>query len=88
MDLDGNILTILKSEDREEIRAALKRVIINQIEDDFRENCDYLFDIDDINGMIEEALEEVKEEIKPIIKEHMLEEMNKKLGLYYDKGRK
>lgn len=78
---NNNILTVLTSEDREEIRKSLKDIIIEQIKDDFRDCGTYMFDMDDINDMMQEAIEEIKEEIKPMLKDFMFNEMKNKLGI-------
>ena len=79
--MDSNILTILTETDRDEIKKALKDIIIEQIRSDFNENSCYLFDIDDINNVMEEAIAEIKEEIKPLLKEKLFAEMKEKLEL-------
>ena len=79
--MDNNILTILTETDRYEIKRALKDIIIEQIKSDFEDNDCYLFDINDINGVMEEAITEIKEEIKPLLKEKLFAEMKAKLEL-------
>ena len=79
--MDNNILTILTSQDRDEIKQALKDAIIKQIQDDFHSCDSYMFNIDDINKMMQEAIEDVQEEVKPIVKEFMLNEIKKKLKI-------
>ena len=79
--MDNNMLTILTSEDRDEIKQSLKNVIIEPIESDFRESTNYLFDANDISDMLQEAIKEVKAEIKPLMKDYLLQEMQKKLGI-------
>lgn len=81
MKMDNNILTILTSEDKEDIRVALKDIIIERIKDDFEAyNC-FIFDPDELDTMIQDAVEEAKAEIKPMVKEFMFNEMKNKLGL-------
>lgn len=79
--MNTNILTVLTSEDRDDIRVALKEIIIEQVKEDFRDNGSYLFDREDVEGMVHEALEEAKEEIKLQLKEVMLKQMQDKLGI-------
>jgi predicted transcriptional regulator len=79
--MDTNILTIFTETDREEIKKAVKQLIINQVESDLRESYNYLFDPDELHEMIEEAINEVKEEVKPLIKEKLLKDMMSKLEL-------
>ncbi|WP_297419147.1 hypothetical protein [Clostridium sp.] len=84
--MDNNILTILTSEDKEEIRKSIKDIIIKQIEEDLISYSEghYIFDEDEIlkiQDMINEAIEEVKAEIKPLLKEKMFKEMKDKLGI-------
>ena len=84
--MGNNILTILTSEDKEEIRKSIKDIIIKQIEEDLISYSEghYIFDEDEIlkiQDMINEAIEEVKAEIKPLLKEKMFKEMKDKLGI-------
>jgi hypothetical protein len=83
--MDNNILTLLTSEDKDEIKKAIKDIIINQIEEDVKDCGNYLIDTDELNDMIqeavEEAVEEAKDELKPVLKEFMFNEMKKKLGI-------
>ena len=79
--MDNNILAILTETDREEIKRALKDIIIEQIRDDFAENDMYLFDKNEINEMMDEAIMEVKSEIKPLLEQKLLKEMREKLNM-------
>lgn len=78
--MDNNILAILTTEDRDDIKKALKDIIINQIREDVRGDT-YIFDSNDLNDMMQEAITEIKEEIKPILKDFMFNKMKKKLGI-------
>lgn len=80
----NNILTILTETDREEIKRALKEIIIEQIRSDFADTGSYIFDPSEVDNMMTDAIDEVKEEIKPILKEYMMEEMKKKMGISFD----
>jgi ribosomal protein S3AE len=79
--MNNDILTILTSEDKDDIRKALKDIIVNRIKEDFQDYDSYIFDGDSLGEIIEEAIEEVKDEIKPLLKEQMFNEMKKKLGM-------
>lgn len=81
--MDKNILTILTTEDREDIKKSLKGIIVDKIKDDFNDKYKsyYIFNPNDLDGMIGEAIKEAKEEIKPLLKEFMLNEMKKKIGM-------
>lgn len=78
---DNNILTILTSEDRDEVRGAIKQLIIDQVKSDLEESEYYIFDPDELQEMLSSLAEEVKEEVKPLIKEKMFADMMKKLEL-------
>lgn len=78
---DNNILTILTSDDRDEVRTAIKQLIIEQVKTDLEESDFYIFDPDELQDMLTNLAEEVKEEVKPLIKEKMFSDMMKKLDL-------
>ncbi|HHX71285.1 MAG TPA: hypothetical protein GX708_24985 [Gallicola sp.] len=78
---DNNILTILTSDDRDEVRESIKQLIIEQVKSDLEESDYYIFDPDELQEMLTNLAEEVKEEIKPLIKEKMFGDMMKKLEL-------
>ena len=78
---DNNILTILTSDDRDEVRESIKQLIIEQVKSDLEESEYYIFDPDELQEMLTNLAEEVKEEIKPLIKEKMFGDMMKKLEL-------
>ena len=78
---DNNILTILTSDDRDEVRESIKQLIIEQVKSDLEESEYYIFDPDELQEMLTNLAEEVKEEIKPLIKEKMFSDMMKKLEL-------
>ena len=76
-----NILTLFTSEDKNEIRKAIKQIIIKQVEKDFEDNCHYLFNPNEIEDMISEVIEEVKDEVKNIYREKLIKEMEEKLKI-------
>lgn len=76
-----NILTLFTSEDKNEIRKAIKQIIIKQVEKDFEDNCHYLINPNEIEDMISEIIEEVKDEVKNIYREKLIKEMEEKLRL-------
>lgn len=78
---DENILTILTSDDRDDVRDAVKQLIIKQVKTDLEERDYYIFDPDELQEMLSNLAEEVKEEVKPLIKEKMFADMMKKLDL-------
>ena len=76
-----NILTLFTSEDKNEIRKAIKEIIIKQVESDFQDNCNYLINPNEIEDMISEVIEEVKDEVKTIYREKLIKEMETKLRI-------
>lgn len=76
-----NILTLFTSEDKDEIRKAIKEIIIEQIKNDFENTSTYLVDPSQIEDMVSEVVEEVKDEVRSIYKEKLMKEMEEKLGL-------
>lgn len=76
-----NVITLLTTEDKDEIKKAIKEIIIEQVRNDFDSYDTYLFDPRQIELMIEEIIEEVKYEIRGTLKEKMIKEMEGKLGL-------
>jgi len=78
---DNNILTILTSDDKDDIREAVKQLIVEQVKSDLEGSDYYIFDPDELQEMLANLAEEVKEEIKPLVKEKMFADMMKKLDL-------
>lgn len=76
-----NVITLLTTEDKDEIKKAIKEIIIEQVKNDFDSYDTYLFNPRQIESMIEEVVEEVKYEIRDTLKEKMIKEMETKLGL-------
>lgn len=76
-----NILTLFTSEDRDEVRKAIKEIIIEQVRSDFENTTHYLVDPSQVEDMVAEVVEEVKEEVRSIYKEKLINEMEEKLGL-------
>lgn len=79
--MDTDILTILTKSDREEIKSAMKNLIIEQFESDLKDTDAFLFDYQSLEDMIEEVIEEVKTEIRPLAKKKLKAEMKSKLNL-------
>ena len=77
--MNNTLLTLLTSEDKAEIRTAIKQIIIKQVEIDIENSYDYLMDTREIGEMVEEMIEEIKDEIKDMYKEKMIKEFEKKL---------
>ena len=77
----NNILTLFTSEDKNEIRKAIKQIIIKQVEKDFEDNCYYLINPNEIEVMISEIIEEIKDEVKNIYREKLIKEMEEKLKI-------
>lgn len=76
-----NILTLFTSEDKNEIRKAIKQIIIKQVEKDFEDNCHYLINPNEIEDMISEVIEEVKDEVKYIYREKLIKGIEEKLKI-------
>ena len=76
-----NILTLFTSEDKNEIRKAMKQRIIKQVEKDFEDNCHYLINPNEIEDMISEVIEEVKDEVKYIYREKLIKGIEEKLKI-------
>ena len=74
-----NILTLFTSEDKNEIKGAIKEIIIKQVESDFQDNCHYLINPNEIEDMISEVIEEIKDEVKTIYREKIIKEIEEKL---------
>ena len=77
--MNNTLLTLLTSEDKAEIRAAIKQIIIKQVEIDIENSCDYLIDVREVEEMVEEIIGEIKDEVKDMYKEKMIKEFEKKL---------
>ena len=77
--MNNTLLTLLTSEDKAEIRTAIKQIIIKQVEIDIENSYDCLIDTREIEEMVEEMIEEIKDEIKDMYKEKMIKEFEKKL---------
>lgn len=74
-----NILTLFTSEDKNEIKGAIKQIIIKQVEKDFEDSCHYLINPNEIEDMISEVIEEIKDEVKTIYREKIIKEIEEKL---------
>ena len=76
----NDIITILTSKDREEIKEGIKSAIVNQFKEEL-EDCDtYLFDVSDIqemvNDAVRDALYEMYNEIKKAVKKKVKQLIN------------
>ena len=77
--MNNTLLTLLTSEDKAEIRTAIKQIIIKQVEIDIENSCDYLIDAREVEEMVEEIIGEIKDEVKDMYKEKMIKAFEKKL---------
>ena len=77
--MSNTLLTLLTSEDKVEIRAAIKQIIIKQVEIDLENSCNYLIDAAQVEEMVEEMIEEIKDEVKDTYKERIIKELEEKL---------
>lgn len=75
------ILTLFTSEDRDEIRGALKELIIEQVKNDLENSTYYLVNPDEVQEMVQEVVEEAKEEVKEVYKGVLMKQMEEKLKL-------
>ena len=67
-----NILTLFTSEDKNDIKQAVKNIIIEQINADMTElRYSYIIDDNDLSEMVVGLLEELKAEIKVEYKEKL-----------------
>lgn len=74
-----NILKIFTSEDKDELKGAIKQLILNQFESDLEENDCYLFDVQEIEDMVSEAFQEIVEEIKAEYRQKIKNSINEML---------
>lgn len=65
--MKSDILTVLTTEDRNEMKQAIKEMCLDQIREDIKSI--YLIDAHDIRELHQELLSELKEEIKKELKE-------------------
>lgn len=79
--MDKNMLTVLTSEDRDEIRKALKDIIIEQIKEDISNNDYYLIDNSELQDFITEVMEDVKNDIRPIIYDILMKDVKNKFNI-------
>ena len=61
-----NIITLSTNEDKDEIKKAIKEMIIEQIRNDFENTSTYLIDPSQIENMFLEVVAEVKDEVRGI----------------------
>lgn len=67
-----DILAIFTSEDKNDIKQAVKNIIIEQINSDLSElRYSYIIDDSDLSDMVVELLSELKEEIKAEYKQKL-----------------
>lgn len=75
-----NVFTLLDSEDKLEIKKAVKILIVKRVADELHEYDRWLIDGGDIERIVEEAIseciEEIKYEIKGQVKEKVMERFN------------
>lgn len=79
----GEVVTLLTSEDKNEIKAAIKDIIIEQVKNECEEYCssEYLFDTNLLVELCNDLMEEVRDEVRDILKDKIMKEMEVKLGL-------
>lgn len=86
------ILTIFTTEDVEELKVSFKEIILEQFRRDFEDNQNYLFDPNEIEGMIRESFAEVVDELradlKKILKQKILALGNEELIALLKPGKK
>ena len=70
-----SILKIFNPKDEQELKKAIKDVIIKQIKIDMREQDEYIFNSEELEEMIkdsfQEIIEELKGEFRPILRAKM-----------------
>lgn len=75
-----NVFTLLNSEDKEEIKKAVKALIIQRVAKDIKEHNRWLLDYDDVRQIVDEAIglciREIRDEMKDNIKEKIMEKFN------------
>ena len=73
------IMTLFTSEDKLEIKEAVKKLVLTQIENDLESYCkdSYIFYPDDVSEMVSEIVTELKEDFKAEIKEQLMAKMRK-----------
>lgn len=78
-----DIIALLNSDDKNEIRSAIKSLIINRMESDLEHWDRYILCGEDVENIIDEALkelvEEIKEEYKDRVKEKLFSKFDKAL---------
>lgn len=73
------ITKLFTTEDQQEMKQALKEIIVEQFKNEVEEYDRYMFDPNDIQEKVEEAFTEVITEIKLEFKEKLREQMLKML---------
>lgn len=79
-----NVFTLLTSEDKDDIRASVKAIIIQQIKNDFENYDCYILDPHEIEDMVQEVVEEAKDEVRNMYKEILIKQMEEKLSKLMD----
>jgi len=69
------ILTIFSSEDKQELKEAFKKIIIEQFKQDLLSNDEYLIHPDEIKEIVEEVLNEILDDVKDMMEEKIREEL-------------
>ena len=69
------ILTIFSSEDKQELKEAFKKIIIEQFKQDLLSNDEYLIHPDEIKEMVEEVLNEILDDVKALMEEQIEKEL-------------
>lgn len=71
------IMTLFTSDDKQEIKNAVRNLVIVQIEKDIESYCEdsYFFYPDDVVVMVSDIVQELKEEFKAEIKKELMDKM-------------
>ena len=78
--MKSDILALFTSEDRDEIKQAMKECIIEQMKIELEEmRYSYIVDDEQLSDMSKELVEELKEEIKSEYKDMLRKQMEEKL---------
>lgn len=75
----NNLMTLFNSEDKNEIKTAVKELILKQVERDFEDNSNYLINPNEIEDMISEVIDELREEIKEKYRDIIIKQLEEKL---------
>jgi uncharacterized membrane protein len=74
-----DIEKIFTSEDKEEIKQAIKGIILDQFKSEMRDYERYILDPSDVGDWLRDAMEEISDEMKDEYKKIIRERMDKEL---------